>query len=360
MILSSIWERYLLKNLLKVFFLILFSFFLLYAIVDFSVHSQDFIEKGHLSFVKLSSFYLYQFTKRVSLLLPLALLISTIHTLAKLNTGRELLAFQVGGIKLQRLLRPFFFVATMCCAFSYLNEEAILPRLVAHMDQMKLLEGKSLLKSSSKKHFAVLHLDDSSKLVYQVYDPKEEAFFDVYWIRSFYDIWRMRYLSTDPKKPIARFADHLVRSKEGVLEKVDSFDSINLPYLQWQETQLFKKQSSIKYQKLSNLLLLSLQTDHKSFHMQGEIKTHFFYKLLMPLLPLLSLLFVTPSLTRYSRSLPIFAIYGVSIFLFVLFFALVSALVIIGENQILSPHIAIFSPFLLFFAVSYPRFRNSL
>ena len=358
MIFDTIWERYIFKSLLKGFFLVLFCFFFLYALIDFSTHAHDFIIHGKVVFSKIYTFYLYQFIKRLIILLPLALLIAAIRTLSSLNIHRELVAFQACGLKMKKLLRPLFLLGIFCALFSYANEQVFLPKSIAYLDQVKQEEGRGALTKDHKKQFAVLYLDDASKLIYQKFDKEKGAFFDVYWIRSFHDIWRMKYLSADPKNPVAEYADHIIRTKEGFLEKTESFEKISLPYLKWEESQLSKKQSSIKHQPISDLFLLTLKNDKRSFHLRGEIQTHFFHKVAMPLLPLLVLFGVIPFLISYSRNPPIFLIYGISIFAFVVFFTLMNALVIIGENQVLPPYIAIFSPFLLCFGVSYVKFRK--
>ncbi|MCK4935100.1 MAG: LptF/LptG family permease, partial [Simkaniaceae bacterium] len=81
MIFSKIWQRYLFLSLLKVFFLILLGFFLLYTLMDYSLHMQEFTNASSASFNKIIVYYGLQFIKRLELLLPLTLLISSIHIL---------------------------------------------------------------------------------------------------------------------------------------------------------------------------------------------------------------------------------------------------------------------------------------
>src|SRR3990167_7199587 len=285
MMLQKIWQRYLFSNLIQTFLFFLFCFFLLYSLIDFSTHMQDFVHQNAIQFQKLGLYYLYQLIKRLPLLLPLALLLSTIKVLNSLNIHRELIALLVSGIKIKKIMHPFFLLALICCFLGYANEEVFMPKALAYLDLSKKDEKKDPLFKAKKKQFTLLHLQDTSKLIYQRIEKDKNVFFDVYWVRSFDDIWKIKTLSTDPEKPIGEFVDHIVRNKQGFLEKQESYDRVLLSRLKWNTNQLNQKQSSIRHQKISELTSHLCHQDQYSFHKQGEIKTHFMYKLLMPLLP---------------------------------------------------------------------------
>ncbi|MES2200580.1 MAG: LptF/LptG family permease [Chlamydiota bacterium] len=353
---GTIWQRYIFCNLLKGFLFFLLSFFLLYSLIDFSTHAQDFITKGSLNFSKLSFYYSYQLVKRLELLLPLALLISVIRVLTTLNDNKELVALQVAGLPLKKIFKPFFLLAIFCSFLGYCNEEIFIPKSATYFTDLKYSRTKNPLKKFKNKQFTILPLEDSSKLIYQNYNAEKNAFFDVYWISSFQDIWRMKYLNADPNHPVGEYVDHLVRNKEGFLENVESFEKKLIPDLKWTHKQLNKKQSSIKHQKISHLAHLIWSSKTGSLHVKGEIETYFFYKLIMPLLSFLVLIGVLPFCIKYSRTPPLFMIYGPAIFCFVVFFTLMNAMTIIAENNVLPPYIAICAPLVLFLGATYKRF----
>ncbi len=355
--LTKIWERYIFKDLIKFFAFFLFSFFLLYFLADFSTHVHDFIKEGKISLSKIVTYYVHQFFKRMPLLLPLALLISTIKVLSSLNLHRELVALQSCGLTLKNILRPFLLLAFLCSAVGYINEEVIIPKIATYLDEAKQARSKNPLKQAKKRPFTILYLKDSSKLVYQTFDKEKNAFFDVYWIRSFNDIWRMKYLSADPQKPLAEFVDHIARGESGLLEKKESYEQCILPSLKWKSSELYKKQSASKYQKISKLTRSFIKGEGDSFHAKGESATYLFYKLMMPLMPFLILVGVSPYCVSYSRNPSTFLLYGISIFCFVVFFTLIDSLIIIGENQTAPPYVAMCLPFLLAFGGFYQKFR---
>src|SRR5579862_6484093 len=110
MMLKLIWERYLLREILKVFFLFLGCFFFLYALLDYSMHMQDFIADKRIQIPHLLVYYFFHLIKRADLLIPLSLLISTLKVLFALNHLGELIALQTSGISRKKILRPFFFI----------------------------------------------------------------------------------------------------------------------------------------------------------------------------------------------------------------------------------------------------------
>lgn len=348
----KIWEKYLYKQLLGCFLFFLSCFLLLYALVDFSTHTQDFFFQKKLIVSKVIAYYLHQFLKRLPLLLPLALLVSTIRVLSALQTHRELVALQVCGIRIRKICAPFFYLAFLCSAMSYANEEFLTPATLQLSSTSQKEEKKDPLQKNSKRQFTILVLNDTSKLIYQKIDKDRKNFFDVYWIRSFNDIWKMKYLSTNPETPIGLFVDHITRNEKGNLEKQESFDQILFPSLHWDIHLLNKKQTSVRYQKISELFSSLRETSSKnlSFHAKGEMKTHLAYKLLMPLLPFLVLLGVIPPCIKYSRSFSPFLLYALSLFAFIVFSTGINALVILGENQVFPPFATLLLPFAICFA----------
>jgi lipopolysaccharide export system permease protein len=346
MMLSKIWQRYLFKELIKVFILFLAGFFLLYAIIDYSTHMQDFIKDKRIQLSDVLLYYSYQFVKRSDLLLPLALLVAAIKVLTTFNASRELVALQVSGLKTKKIFQPLFLLASLCCLFNFACEEWILPQSLNYLDKFREAHFRHSFKGKRKDPFFVLHLKDNSKLVYQEYDAEKNAFFDVFWIRSFDDIWRIKFLKADPKDPIGEFADHLIRNSEGFLEKKESFDRCLMPSLKWQTNLPRKGMIPIENRKISQLYRLLFTNESTTEYQAGEIATQLAFKLAIPLLPLLVIVGVTPFCVRYSRSTPTFMLYAIGIFSFIALFTMMDAFVILGENQTLPPFIAVFIPML--------------
>lgn len=349
MIVTKIWQRYFLKEIFKVFFLFLFSFYFLFLILDASSHIQDFVRESKLQFKTAALYYCYQFIKYSDLIVPLAMLISTIKVLCSFNIHRELVALQASGVRTKTLLRPFLFVGLLATLFMYANFEFINPKALGFINQFYQSHFKHSYHGKRKEPIHVLHLKDNSKLIYQTTTPSKEYFFDLLWVRSFDDIMRIKYLKADPKDPQAFFVDHIKRNSRGHLEKVNSYDHTLLTDLKWDTKMTLVGKVPIDNRKVSELFQYMTKKRETNSYQVAEITTHFLFKLLMPLLSLLVILAVAPSCLNYSRNTPTFFIYSIAIFSFIAFFTLIDACTILGENNILSPYLALVAPFALAF-----------
>lgn len=349
MIFRMLWERYLLRELFKVFFLFLGCFFFLYSLLDYSLHMQDFIVDKHINFSHLCTYYFYQFIKRSDLLIPLALLIATLKVLFALNARGELVALQASGLSSKRILRPFFILAFLCALFNCASTEFMLPSSLNFLDHFRVQHFKHSFYGERREPIHVIYLKDRSKIVYQSEKTDEQLFFDVFWIRSSEDIWRMKYLSTNLEAPVGYWVDHIVRSPEGTFDKTESYESYAFPSFRAQPNLTGKGRVPIENRKVSELLRLLTHTRMTTEWERPQILTQCLHKCMMPLLSFLVVIAAAPFCFRYSRSLPIFFTYAIALFCFVAFAALIDSALILGEAQVISGYIAIILPFALSF-----------
>ncbi len=199
MIGRTLWERYLLKELLKSLSLFLWCFFSLYALIDYSFHMQDFAIGKQIQLPHIATYYLFQLIKRSHLLIPLSLLVSTLKVLFAMNAKGELTALQSCGISRRQILRPFFFIALLCTLFNFGSSELLLPSSLNHLDKFSQQHFKHNRQGNRKEPVHVLPLKDHSKIIYQTEDKEKKLYLDVFWILSVDEIWRMHSLSSDPK-----------------------------------------------------------------------------------------------------------------------------------------------------------------
>jgi lipopolysaccharide export LptBFGC system permease protein LptF len=83
-----------------------------------------------------------------------------------------------------------------------------------------------------------------------------------------------------------------------------------------------------------------------------NIFSHLHYKLALPLFPFLILLAIGPFSLKFSRSLPFFFFAACALFAFAALCTILDGMLILGENRVLSPFIAIWTPLLFAFGIS--------
>ena len=137
------WKKYLFVEVLKIFFFFSLCFFLLYALMDYSIHMQQICKSQHANFGAILLYYLCQFVKRIDLIFPLAFLVATIKTLMTLNVNSELVAFLAGGISKRTLLRPFFSLALVLSLAVLISFQFVTPKALRFIDGFeKEVKGK--------------------------------------------------------------------------------------------------------------------------------------------------------------------------------------------------------------------------
>lgn len=355
--LRYIWQRYFFKETVKIFLLFLGCFYFVYALIDFSTHMQDFIQNEQAQIASFFTYYGNQFIKRADILVPLALLISCVKVLLTLNTRRELLALQTAGMKIRTLLSPFFLLASLVIVFMYCNFQFFLPSAANSIDQFHLNFGNKAKKGEEAK-LHTWYLNDGSKIIYQNLDEEKNAYFDVIWVRSAQDIWRMKYLSSDPSKPIGQYVDHIQKNLSGRLVKTESYATYHFPDLQWGHRMIEKQAIPTDNLSLSRLGSALSKEKNITFHKKAETLTYLLYKLAMPLLSLLIVMGISPFCIRYARNTPVYLIYAAGIFGYIVFYVSMDAAIILGKNQVLSPFLVILTPLGLAGSWSYYQFRK--
>lgn len=341
-----IWQRYFLREIIKVFALFLFGFFFLYSAIDYSMHMQDFLKDKSIQIIDVLNYYGLQFIKRAPLLMPLALLIATIKVLTTLSSHHELVALQISGLSFKRLMRPFFLVASVCVLFNLLSAEFLVPMSTSFLDKFyddHLRRGKN---GKDKYEVHSITLKDNSKLIYKSRDLSQNQFFDVIWLKSADEIWRIKYLANEPKHPTGKYVDRLVRTPEGFFEKQESFESRNFKEISWDKDLPRKGFVPFENRSVSELFRLGFQKSCPSF-MKMEVLSQFYYKCAIPFLSLIVVIAVAPYCIQYARRAPLFLLYSAALFGYIAFFTLMDSALVLGGNRVLPPLLAIFTPLLL-------------
>ena len=121
---------YMSREFLKLMGLFLVSFVGLYTLFDFIEKVDNFQEAGVASATMLS-FFVLQIPELVVLLIPVAILMSTILTLGLMAKRNEIVAIKSGGLSIFRFTMPIMLIATVFTLGSALLNETVIPRTKA-------------------------------------------------------------------------------------------------------------------------------------------------------------------------------------------------------------------------------------
>ena len=355
MMLIKIWERFVLKEIFKIFLLILCSFYFLFIIMDSSTHMEEIIKNKNVPYSSLFFYYILLFSKLSPLLFPLALLISTVKVLCSLNKNNELVAMQAGGISLKKITMPFLFVSLILTAINYLNIEYSIPYSLTYTRQFeKKYFAKQTKRPPKKKSVFVYQMDDGTRLIYQNYNSPEKSLFDVFWVLSSDEIWHMKTLTLEKPYPKGQFVDHIKRNSEGELEKKESYETYCFNTLSLDPNGKTSVGNPIENRSISDLYHLLQTKTTFSISNKAAIKTHLYYKLFIPWMSFLVVIGAVPFCIHSRRYLKVFLIFSLTIFGYLAFYMILDSSIILGENRVISPFLAIY-PFPILFFIFFGR-----
>jgi lipopolysaccharide export system permease protein len=341
-----IWRRYFFKEILKFFFFFLLGFFFLYSVIEYSTHMSDFFKERQWQPQEVVLYYANQLLKRVDFLVPLALLLATIKVLLSLKIGNEWIVLQTSGLSARKLLTPFWHIACGCTLFIFLNYHYFLPTALRHIDEFRVSHFHSSHLAKRRELIHLIPLQDNTKLLYQSYDKEKNLLFDVLWIKSLDEMWHIKYLNGDPTLPVAHFADHIVRTPAGVLEKKESYAQVHLQELKWHPRRARQGLIPFEQRNLTELYKLRF-SPHTSPYEIPKITTALLFRLFMPWVSPLLVMAIAPFCLSYQRQRHYFLLYALGIFGLFATYMLLDALSILSENSLLPPLIAIGAPFIL-------------
>ena len=348
----KIWHRYIFFHLNKIFWFFLFSIFILYTLVDLSIHGIGFFSHGNTSFLNIATYYLYTFSSQLTFFFPLTFLIASLKVLLDLNTHHELVAFQMAGISKNKLLLPLFTFAFFLSFISYANQQWLSPQAMNSTYAFEKQHSKKKQKERKIPLF-IAALQDKSELVYQ--EVQKETLFDVFWIKSHNEIWHIKSLNMGLIPPEGKWVDHFQRNKQHLFEKTENFKHHLFPEIALDDNVFLEAFVPFENRSLSTLFQQSFRPTNE----RKSVVSHLHYKLATPLLSFLILFLIAPFTLSFSRTKPLFLITAMSLFSFVGFMTLLEGMLILGENQVLAGPIAIWGPFLFVLSLRLVK-KNTL
>jgi len=359
--LTKIWERYFLGEFATAFFLFLFCFYGLYVLIDYASHTSALphhqlqIHGNHLI-----RYYFYIFAARLEILIPIALMIAFIKTVSRLNSDRELVALMASGQDLRTLMRPFIQMAFACVILIYLNEQFVLPNALRKLRRIE--DATKEQKNHIPSNLAARHviLEDGSLLLFQSYDPEKQHFFDAYWVESIDRIYRIKYLSHHPEISQGKYVDDIVRQPNGELIQQASYDEYFFPQMRFNQEVLISNIIEPDVLPIYRLSQEVIQLNTEMSEKESKLLTAFYWKLTIPWLCLIAILFPAPFCVHFSRHFHLFFIYVGSLFGLIAFYLYLDAIQVVANRQVLPPFWVIFVPYLVVIGCTGWRYFRKL
>ncbi len=138
-------DRYILKSVLNIFFLCLFTFFFLYIIIDLFSH-LDVILQNKIGPETIKLYYLTFLPAIFIQISPFACLLATLYTFAKLNQDNEIIAMRSSGLSIFQITKTAVIFGFIVSIFVFWVNDKIAPAY-----RLENLKIKEQMENDNKK-----------------------------------------------------------------------------------------------------------------------------------------------------------------------------------------------------------------
>lgn len=349
---GRILDRYYLGEVLKITFLMLFSFYSLYVLIDFTSRTVNF----HLTFKQLVQYYGFLFFKRIDLLLPFALMVAGIRAVSLSNARSELIAAMAGGIPLKRLLVTLPLIGIFATIGIYMTSEWILPLAYNEINRVENSSRPDRFQEGQGTAVSHVHLPDQSLLVYSSYQPAFKSFSQAYWINSLDEVYLIKELFPFEDPPIGKQVVRLERDQDNRLIPVETDQEIALRGLVFDLKALEETLVPPLERSLSQLWSKRPQSKERMTRDEAEVEAAWHKRMALPWLCFVALMLPVPSCCRFSRQQKTFLIFCLSLFALFALYLTLSAGYTLAASDAIHPEWAISGPILVLLGIVFWRY----
>lgn len=143
-------DRYILKSVLSIFLGCLLTFLFLYIIVDVFSHLDD-ILKQKISLSNLRLYYLAYLPIIFVQVAPIACLLSTLYTFAKLNRDNEIIAMRASGLSILQITKTVIIFGIIVSVFVFWINDKFVPASLSLTEKVKEQIETGTKKTKEKK-----------------------------------------------------------------------------------------------------------------------------------------------------------------------------------------------------------------
>lgn len=150
-------DRYILKSVVGMFFGCLFTFLLLYCVIDIFSNLND-ILKQQVSIKVLLDYYLSYVPIIFIQVTPTACLLSTLYTFARLNRDNEIIAMRSSGLSILNISQSVIIFGVIISVFAFWVNDRLVPGSLMENQKVKEQMEQGTKKAKEKKEEVITNL----------------------------------------------------------------------------------------------------------------------------------------------------------------------------------------------------------
>ena len=345
-------DKYILKSYITTFLVILFSFFVLFLVVDISDRLPRLLRKS----AEISDIIAY-FVLRIPYLMllasPVIILLSGLFVMNNLSKYSESIAIRAAGISIFRMITPLIWFGLFFSIFIMFFGDFVLPKAEEYRNYIYTEKIKNMKVKDNKMRSHINYLGQNNNLYYI-------GFFDGYrnTLKTIdvtnYDEKRgvlnkkITATSADWKNGAWQFENCDIRIfKNGKFEELIHYDSTTIAEIDVKPIDFIKsakKPISMNYFELKEYINRLKKIGEKYSKELVELNL----KISFPFANLIILLFSVPLVSTMSRSKGRGMVFAIGLLVCFLYLSALRICQSLGYNEVLSPFMAAWLPNIVF------------
>ena len=294
------------------------------------------------------SYFLFLQPHMMILLIPIAVLITTLMTFGSMVRSNQIIAFNSVGISVFRIALPVLLAAAGICGFLFLSQEYVLPEANLQQDMLRrIIQGRPVQTVQPGRNWI---FGENDRLYnYRQFRPQTNNFAEL-------SVYRLEIEGGGLKsQTFAESADWDPRSRQWVLhngwyrdyvnQEFEYFETRSVNYSERPDyfSEEIKESSKMTYAELKNYIGDLKTGGFEVSHLQTEL----FKKISLPVVSLIMVIIGVPfSLTLGKRG----ALLGIGagIVIGIIYWGALGFFDVLGANGLLAPQLAAWGPNILF------------
>lgn len=169
----TILDRYLAKEILKCFLMVLAVVVGLYIIVEFFNKADNFIEAG-LPTARLIRYLELELPQIVVQITPVGILLAILVAFGLMNKRNEIIALRCGGVSVYFLLRAVLFIAILIAIVLFFLSEIVVPITISKANRIWLIEVKKKAALATRQKNIWIKGDHAIYFI-KYFNPKNQS-----------------------------------------------------------------------------------------------------------------------------------------------------------------------------------------
>ena len=168
----SILDRYLIKEILKHFGIVLSAVVIIYLAVDFFENIDKFLEAG-LPISRILQFFQLKLPLIIVQITPVGILLAVLITFGLMNKNNEIIALKSSGMSVYHFLRPILALGVLFTVAFFILSEVVVPITVSKANKIWRLEVRKYAVSTVRNNIWIKGHRSISYISY--YNPQDKT-----------------------------------------------------------------------------------------------------------------------------------------------------------------------------------------